>query len=112
VVGNLISNACSHGGGDVEVRVRDLGDRAIVEVADRGPGIAPEELTKIFNRFQKGTHSHQKGSGLGLAIASENARVMGADITVTSEAGAGSVFSVGMPRLPRVETIDGTVISR
>jgi two-component system sensor histidine kinase MtrB len=66
-----------------------------VEVADRGPGISPEHLPHLFERFYKADPSRTgRGSGLGLAIAQENARLLGARIDVESELGQGSRFTL------------------
>ena len=70
------------------------------EVADGGPGIAPEHLASVFERFYKADPSRPRsaGSGLGLAIARENARLHGGDVTVANRPGAGAVFTVVLPR--------------
>jgi two-component system, OmpR family, sensor histidine kinase MtrB len=94
VLANLIANAVEHGGRDVTVEV----SRGGVTVADRGPGIAPEHLPRIFERFFKADPARSKaGSGLGLAIARENARLLGADLQVSSEPGAGTRFRLELP---------------
>jgi two-component system, OmpR family, sensor histidine kinase MtrB len=100
IVGNLVGNALEHGGGEVPatVRVARDGVRALVEVADRGPGIAPEHLPHLFDRFYKADPSRSSpGSGLGLGIAMENARLLGGDIHVRSRVGSGSTFTVVLP---------------
>jgi signal transduction histidine kinase len=98
VVSNLIENAVAHGGRDVAVRVGREGTGAIVEVGDRGPGIAPEHLPHLFERFYKADPARSGGgSGLGLAIALENARLLGGRIDAWSEVGAGSHFTLTLP---------------
>jgi two-component system, OmpR family, sensor histidine kinase MtrB len=98
VVSNLIENAVAHGGRDVAVRVGRDGTGAIVEVGDRGPGIAPEHLPHLFERFYKADPARSGGgSGLGLAIALENARLLGGRIDARSEVGAGSHFTLTLP---------------
>jgi signal transduction histidine kinase len=96
IVANLVGNALEHGGDDgVAVRVGRDGDGAFVEVADRGPGIPPEHLPHLFERFYKADPSRTgRGSGLGLAIAHENALLLGGEIDVHSELGAGSTFTL------------------
>jgi two-component system sensor histidine kinase MtrB len=98
VAANLIGNALDHGGRDVHVRVGRDGDEAFVEVTDEGPGIAPEHLPHLFERFYKVDPSRTgPGSGLGLAIAMQNARLLGGSIEVWSEVGAGSRFTLRVP---------------
>ncbi|MDQ4144355.1 MAG: sensor histidine kinase, partial [Actinomycetota bacterium] len=72
-------------------------------VLDDGPGIPPDHLAHIFDRFYKADASRGGGSGLGLSIASENARLIGADITVRSEPGRGSSFMLKIPAVSVVE---------
>jgi len=98
VLSNLIENALAHGGRDVAVRItRDETD-AVVEVRDRGPGIAPEHLAHVFERFYKADPARAGGgSGLGLAIALENARLLGGGIDAWSEIGVGSRFTLRLP---------------
>jgi signal transduction histidine kinase len=98
VVTNLVANALEHGGGGVSARVARAGSAALVEVADRGPGIPPGELPRLFERFYKSDFSRSgPGSGLGLAIARENARLLGGDVSVESELGRGTRFTVRLP---------------
>jgi signal transduction histidine kinase len=98
IVGNLLGNALEHGRTGVRVRVGREGREAFVEVSDTGPGIAPEHLPHIFDRFSKGDPSRAGGgSGLGLAIARENARLLGGDIEVHSEVGVGTTFRLWLP---------------
>ena len=69
-----------------------------MEVSDRGPGIAPEHLAHVFERFYKADPARAGGgSGLGLAIALENARLLGGGIDAWSEVGAGSRFTLRLP---------------
>lgn len=98
IVANLVGNAVEHGTRDVRVWVGTDAGRAVVEVTDRGPGIPPERLPHLFERFFKGDPSRSgPGSGLGLAIALENARLLGGDIHVWSEVGEGTQFRVLLP---------------
>jgi two-component system sensor histidine kinase MtrB len=102
IVANLIGNAIDHGGGDVVVDLGRDAAGAVIEVADAGPGIAPEQLEHVFDRFYRADPARSgPGSGLGLAIARENARLLGGDVEVRSEPGAGSRFTL---RLPEVVT--------
>jgi signal transduction histidine kinase len=98
IVANLVGNALEHGGRDVAVRVGRDGVGAFVEVSDSGPGIAREDLPHLFDRFYKVDLARAgRGTGLGLAIALENARLLGGDIAVSSEPGAGSRFTLRLP---------------
>ena len=69
-------------------------------VADSGIGMTPEQQTKIFEEFTQADSSTAQrfgGTGLGLAITRKLARMMGGDVTVASEPGKGSVFTVRLP---------------
>jgi two-component system sensor histidine kinase MtrB len=95
IVANLIGNALEHGGHGVAVRVGRDGVGAFVEVVDRGPGISPEHLPHLFERFYKADPARSGGgTGLGLAIAQENARLLGGEIEVWSEPGEGTRFTL------------------
>jgi signal transduction histidine kinase len=98
IVGNLIDNAVRHGGGDAQVLVGARDGTAIVEVADHGPGIPPEAMPHVFERFFKADRSRAGGgTGLGLAIALENARALGAELTVRDREGGGVAFVLRLP---------------
>ncbi len=95
IVANLIGNALEHGGRDVSVRVGRDGIGPFVEVSDRGPGIAREDISHLFDRFFKADRSRAgRGTGLGLAIALENARLLDGEIDVRSEPGVGTRFTL------------------
>jgi two-component system, NtrC family, sensor kinase len=101
---NLLSNACKFTkDGEVNLRARKVGNgRDMVElaVADSGIGMTPEQLGKLFQEFSQAEASTAKkygGTGLGLAITRKLARLMGGDVTVKSESGKGSVFTVRLP---------------
>jgi signal transduction histidine kinase len=101
---NLLSNACKFTKeGEVALRVRKVADgRDWVElaVADSGIGLTAEQQAKLFEEFTQAdslTARRYGGTGLGLAITRKLARMMGGDVTVTSEAGKGSVFTVRLP---------------
>ena len=102
---NLLSNACKFTKqGEVSLRVRKVADgRDWVElaVADSGIGMTAEQQAKLFQGFTQAdslTARRYGGTGLGLAISRKLARMMGGDVTVTSEPGKGSVFSVRLPQ--------------
>ncbi|PWI42244.1 ATP-binding protein [Streptomyces sp. ICBB 8177] len=108
VVANLVGNALRHGGAPVRVTLRttprdeDGTGRLVIEVADRGPGIAPEVLPHIFERFYKAdaARARSEGSGLGLAIAAENVRLHGGELRAANAPGGGAVFTADMPLRP------------
>jgi two-component system sensor histidine kinase MtrB len=98
ILSNLIENALAHGGRDAAVHISRNGSDALVEVSDLGPGIAPEHLPHVFERFYKADPARAGGgSGLGLAIAHESARLLGGGIDAWSELGAGSRFTLRLP---------------
>jgi signal transduction histidine kinase/CheY-like chemotaxis protein len=101
---NLLSNACKFTNqGEVKLRVRKIADgRNWVEfaVADTGIGMTAEQQAKLFEEFTQADSSTARrygGTGLGLAITRKLARMMGGDVTVQSEPGKGSVFTVRLP---------------
>src|SRR6266481_2992020 len=101
---NLLSNACKFTSqGEIKLKARRVADgHNWVEfaVADTGIGMTPEQQAKLFEEFTQADSSTARrygGTGLGLAITRKLARVMGGDVTVTSEPGKGSVFAVRLP---------------
>ena len=101
IVGNLLDNAREHApGAPVEVRVelgRD-GTSARVVVADRGPGVPPDQLPHLFDRFFKADPSRHGGSsGLGLAIAAEHARLLGGELSAANRADGGLRIELRIP---------------
>ena len=101
ILANLISNAVEHSGRDVVVRTGTDGAHGCIDVADAGPGISPEHLPHVFERFYKADSARAgAGSGLGLAIALENARLLGGNISVSSDVERGSVFRLTLPLGP------------
>lgn len=96
---NLIGNAVRHSpdGASVWLRTEMQGGRAIMIVADQGPGIAPGDQPRIFEKFTRLDPSDGAGSGLGLYIARRLARAMNGDIAVDSAPGQGARFILGLP---------------
>jgi two-component system phosphate regulon sensor histidine kinase PhoR len=106
VLVNLLDNAVKYSDGvrDVTVRVREAGDHAVLEVSDRGVGIAPADQARIFERFYRGSaSSRRQGFGLGLPIVRELVRAHGGKVGVTSAPGAGSTFHVTLPSEPAAQ---------
>lgn len=90
-------------GDGAEETAAATGLRTVVSVSDEGPGIAADQLVRIFAAFQRGEVHGQEGVGLGLAIASQAANLLGADLAVTSRVGAGSTFRITLPPARAVE---------
>lgn len=100
LINNLLDNAIRHGGppGPVTVRCLQLADVAVLEVADRGPGVEDAELELLGNRFYRGAHAHGAGSGLGLSIVQRIAEVSGAEVSYRrGDDGIGLVIQVRFP---------------
>ncbi|GAA4314486.1 hypothetical protein GCM10023178_75810 [Actinomadura luteofluorescens] len=79
------------------------GDDVLIEVADTGPGIAPEHLPHVFDRFWRAEKSRSRqtgGSGLGLAIVRQLAEAHGGSAAVRSEPGRGATFVLRLPGSP------------
>ena len=101
---NLLSNACKFTKqGEVTLLARKLvneGNWIEFAVSDTGIGMTPEQQAKLFEEFTQADSSTARqygGTGLGLAITRKLARMMGGDVTLTSEAGKGSTFTVRLP---------------
>jgi signal transduction histidine kinase/DNA-binding response OmpR family regulator len=102
VITNLLSNAVkfSPAGGEVRVRTARVGDRARVEVSDRGPGIPDEFLDRIFQKFSQADSSdtrQKSGSGLGLSISKAIVERLGGRIGFTTASGHGTTFHFELP---------------
>lgn len=99
IVSNLIVNALKYGRSQpVQVKLERRGDWACVSIKDQGIGIAPDALSKIFDRFQRATPVHSSESfGLGLYISQQMAEAHGGRIEVESELSRGSTFTLMLP---------------
>ncbi|MCO6414273.1 MAG: HAMP domain-containing protein [Thiogranum sp.] len=102
LVDNLVSNAIKFSPveGTLRVRLQRLGDQAIIEVADSGPGIPADERRRIFDAFYQGASSatgHVRGTGLGLSIAREYAQAHGGYIEVIDSEDRGACLRVVLP---------------
>ena len=103
IVSNLCDNAIRYNveNGTVSMTLLERDGRAVISVADSGIGIPQEEQERIFERFYRVDKSHSRstgGTGLGLSIVKHAAQRIGAEISVKSSPGSGSVFSVNIPR--------------
>jgi two-component system OmpR family sensor kinase len=113
VVSNLVGNALRHGGPGVAVTLSAQAaghDDVAIEVADTGPGIVPQDLPHVFDRFYRGSSARSLGdppdpgtgapggAGLGLAIVASLVEAMGGEVAVRSTPGAGTTFTVRLPR--------------
>lgn len=97
---NLLENAARHAVSRVELRVRTDGARAVVTVADDGPGIPEADRARIFDRFVRLDSDRARsggGTGLGLAIVSEVVNAHGGDVTVGDRPGGGTLMTVQLP---------------
>ena len=105
---NLLSNACKFTENgtitlEVERELVDGHDWVNWHVRDTGIGIAPDDQKRLFQSFSQVDSSATRkysGTGLGLAISRDLCRKMGGDITVESELGAGSTFTIRLPLIP------------
>jgi len=100
---NLLGNAIKYSNprGAVWVEARAAGEGIVIQVRDEGPGIAPQHLPRIFERFyrvEKARSRSAGGTGLGLAIVKHIAQAHGGHVTVESTLGLGSTFSIHLPR--------------
>ena len=98
---NLAKNAveASPSGGRVRVSARCEGDALVIEVADSGPGIAPEALARMFEPFFS-LKMNGKGTGLGLVISRDLVEKQGGTILVSNRPKGGALFAVRIPLAP------------
>jgi signal transduction histidine kinase len=97
VLSNLVANALRYtpSGGIISVRYRQADGKALLEVKDSGPGIPPDELPHVFERFYKSADSG--GMGLGLAIARHLVEAHAGSISVESSPGQGTTMQIVLP---------------
>jgi two-component system sensor histidine kinase KdpD len=106
----LLSNAMTYGKSahPIEVSVARDDSTLVISVADRGPGLAPGEETKVFQKFYRGPRTRPGGLGLGLSIARQLVEAHGGQIVAQNREGGGAVFSIRLPvgekmRLPETQ---------
>lgn len=101
VVGNLLTNALKYSGKNtpVKVRIAREGDDVVLEVIDRGIGVAPENLSMLFHRYYRTPEGKARASGLGLGlyIARLIVEAHGGRLEVASTVGEGSTFRLVLP---------------
>ncbi|GGM35134.1 ATP-binding protein [Dactylosporangium sucinum] len=100
ILANLVGNALHHGAEPVAVRLRAEPAELTLEVTDHGPGLDPDVLPHVFDRFYKAdtARARSTGSGLGLAIAWENARLHRGTLVAGNAPHGGAVFTLRLPR--------------
>ena len=110
VISNLVGNAIKFTpeGGRIRVRARQEGKEIIVSVADTGPGIPPEDLSRVFDRFWQAQTTRKMGSGWGLFIAKGIVEAHAGAIWVESKLGEGCEFSFALP-LPELDAYENKV---
>ena len=118
VLGNLVANALQHTPetAGIAVRVGTDGDDAILEVADKGPGMSTDDAQRVFERFYRADSSRARasgGTGLGLSIVDSLVYAHGGKVSVTTAPGQGCRFTVHLPRIADAEApvqpVDATV---
>lgn len=100
-LGNVLANATRYcrAGDRVDVVVRVEGRQAVLEVADTGPGIAPEDLSRVFDRLWRGRAAQQvTGSGIGLAVTRQVVTAHGGTVEAASGPGGGTTITIRLPR--------------
>jgi len=97
---NLLLNAANHtpNGTPIEVQAQLVNDQLVLSVADRGPGIPPEWLPRIFDKFFRAPTAPTGGSGLGLTIVKGFVEAHGGTIIATNRAGGGAMFTLNFPQ--------------
>ncbi len=103
ILNNVLSNAIRHTpeGGLVQLALRESGDWAEIEVRDSGPGIPPEALERVFERFYRADRARSRaegGTGLGLAIARQLAVAQRGSLTAANHPQGGAMFTLRLPR--------------
>ena len=101
IIDNLVSNAVKFGGSQpIEVRAEALDDEIRITVRDGGPGISPDDRTRIFSRFERvaGQSERRSGFGVGLWVVGQLVAAMRGTVAVDEAPGGGTAFVVSLPR--------------
>jgi two-component system, OmpR family, sensor histidine kinase KdpD len=98
-LGSLLSNAVAHGKSDQPIEVSAARDDSmlVISVADHGPGLAPGEENKVFEKFYRGPRTRPGGLGLGLSIARQLVEAHGGQIVAQNQENGGARFSIRLP---------------
>jgi two-component system sensor histidine kinase KdpD len=109
---NLLSNAAAHTPADtlVEVSVRMEERALLLTVADRGPGIAPDVLPRVFDKFVRAPNAMTGGTGLGLSLVKGFVEVQGGTVQALNRSGGGAAFTIRLPL--RQNPSDTATVSR
>lgn len=117
---NLIGNAIKFtpDGGQITINLRKTERNAVIQVQDTGPGIAPEDMKRIFDRFYQAdtsrarTNASGEGAGLGLSIAWWIAQAHGGNIQVDSKLGEGTTFTIRLPHIEEPQRVLSEAVTR
>jgi two-component system osmolarity sensor histidine kinase EnvZ len=103
LVANLLDNALTYGGPPVEIATRFDSGSVVLEISDRGPGIAAEDIERLKRPFTRGepARTGTRGAGLGLAIVERIARLHGGDFRLAPRDGGGTLARVSLPAVRR-----------
>ena len=113
VVRNLVDNACRHARSTVVVSVRRSDGHAELDVADDGPGVPPDQRTRVFERFVRLDDARARadgGAGLGLAIVAEVVAAHGGTVDVVGSPMGGALFRVRLPLPPDEVAVEEEVV--
>jgi two-component system sensor histidine kinase GlrK len=107
---NLVSNAIkfSPAGGTISLIARQVETRVVIDVADQGPGIAPEERKLVFEPFYRGQYAADalvKGTGIGLSVVREHAQMHGGSVEII-DSQPGSRFRIQLPLAPSAKQVE------
>jgi signal transduction histidine kinase len=96
---NLLANAAIHTapGTPIELRVWCESSSLFLAVADQGPGIQPQDLPRVFDKFYRGPAAPTGGIGLGLSLVKGFVKAVGGDVTATNRADGGAEFTIAIP---------------
>jgi signal transduction histidine kinase len=97
---NVVDNALKYTTGPIDVSVRCMDGRVVIEIADAGPGMSPDEVAHAFERFYRGARRDVDGSGLGLSIARRALERAGGTLSLESDRARGSRFTLSLPLAP------------